>query len=90
MGRGDFENEIHGFIISISLTSHIRIITLGLYCEIENKEEVTMNKRLLYLFSGMVMALVLFASPRGWAQPKTEIKGPIITRAFAVDKGNYG
>ncbi len=45
---------------------------------------------MLLLVSGMVMALVLFANPRGWAQPKPEIKGPIITRAFAVDKGNYG
>jgi len=49
-----------------------------------------MNKRLLYLLSGVVMALVLFGSPRGWAQPKPEIKGPIIAHAFAVDKGNYG
>ena len=49
-----------------------------------------MNKRLLYLISAMVVALVLSASPRVWAQPKPEIKRPIITRAFAVERGNYG
>ena len=49
-----------------------------------------MNKKMLFLLSGMVMALVLLISPRGWAQPKPEIRGPIITRAFAVEKGNYG
>ena len=49
-----------------------------------------MNRRLLYLISAMVVALVLSASPRVWAQPKPEIKRPIITRAFAVERGNYG
>ena len=49
-----------------------------------------MNKRLVYLLSGMAWGLVLLASPLGWAQPRPETKGPIITRAFAVDKGNYG
>ena len=49
-----------------------------------------MNKRSLYLLSAVVMALVLLASLRGWAQPKPETKGPIITHAFAVDKGSYG
>ena len=49
-----------------------------------------MNKRSLYMLSGVVMVMVLFASPRGWAQPKPELKGPIITHAFAVDKGSYG
>jgi hypothetical protein len=49
-----------------------------------------MNKRLVYLLSGMAWGLVLLASPPGWAQPRPEIKGPIITHAFAVDKGNYG
>ncbi|MCJ7786121.1 MAG: hypothetical protein MUP41_19490 [Desulfobacterales bacterium] len=49
-----------------------------------------MNKRSLFMLSGVVMVMVLFASPRGWAQPKPELKGPIITHAFAVDKGSYG
>jgi hypothetical protein len=48
------------------------------------------NRRLIYLLSGMMMAFLLLASPRGWAQPKPEIKRPIITHAFAVDKGIYG
>ena len=49
-----------------------------------------MNRKLTFLISGMVIGLVLFISPRGGAQPKPEIKKPIITRAFAVDKGIYG
>ena len=49
-----------------------------------------MNKRLLYILSGVAWGLVLLASPPGWAQPRSEIKGPIITHSFAVDKGNYG
>lgn len=49
-----------------------------------------MNRRILYLLSGIVIVLFLFANSRGWAQPKPEIKKPIITRAFAVDKGIYG
>jgi len=48
------------------------------------------NKGLIYLLSGMVMASVLVASPRGWTQPRAETKRPIITHAFAVDNGNYG
>ena len=49
-----------------------------------------MKRRLLYLLSGLMMALVFVASPPVGAQPKTEAKKPIITRAFAVDKGIYG
>jgi len=48
------------------------------------------NKRFPYWLSGVVMALVLFTSPGAWTQPKPEIRGPIITHAFAVDKGSYG
>jgi hypothetical protein len=54
------------------------------------QEEQIMNKRLPQLLLGVVMVLVLFASPRGWAQPKLEIKKPIITHAFAVERGYYG
>lgn len=48
------------------------------------------NKRLVSLLSGMAMAFVLVAGPPGWSQSRAEAKGPIITRAFAVDKGIYG
>lgn len=50
------------------------------------------RKRLIPWLSGigMVMALVLVANPPGWSQSRAETKRPIITRAFAVDKGNYG
>jgi hypothetical protein len=72
------------------LTSHTSIITLNVYNQIQSKEEVMMNKKMVFLTSAMIMALVLSASPRVWAQPKPEIKRPIITRAFAVERGNYG
>jgi hypothetical protein len=49
-----------------------------------------MNKKFLYLLSMMAVVLVLFATRLAWAQPTPEIKKPIITRAFAVDKGSYG
>jgi hypothetical protein len=49
-----------------------------------------MAKKLIYLISGTVMALSLFISTHGWAQPKPETKGPIITHAFAVERGSYG
>jgi hypothetical protein len=54
------------------------------------KEEQTMNRRWIYWLSGVVMVLVLFSNPQGWTQPKQETEGPIITQAFAVDKGYYG
>ena len=49
-----------------------------------------MNKKWTYFLSGVLTALTLFSAPRGWAQPKAEKKGPIITHAFAVEKGIYG
>jgi hypothetical protein len=44
----------------------------------------------LFLLLGLISAMVLFTTPRGWTQPKPEVKGPIITHVFAVDKGYYG
>jgi hypothetical protein len=29
-------------------------------------------------------------APQGWAQPKSEVKGPTIIHAFAIDKQYYG
>jgi hypothetical protein len=36
------------------------------------------------------MVFALLPSPKGWARPKAETKGPIITHAFAVERGKYG
>jgi hypothetical protein len=45
--------------------------------------------KLSLLFS-LILGMILFAVPHGYSQPKPEAKGPIITHAFAVDKGSYG
>ena len=48
------------------------------------------NRRLIY-FVGLLFALSFLIPPSGWTQPKPETKGPIITHAFALDKGGaYG
>jgi hypothetical protein len=43
----------------------------------------------LFLRFGLILALTLFIAPR-WTQAKQEKKGPIITHAYAVEKGYYG
>ena len=45
--------------------------------------------KLSLLFS-LILGMILFAVSHGYSQPKPEAKGPIITYAFAVDKGKYG
>ncbi len=40
--------------------------------------------------SGLVLGLLLFTAPRGWAQAARSPEGPIITNAFTVTKGPYG
>lgn len=47
------------------------------------------TKKQIYLI-GLLLGIVLLIVPQGWAQPKPEAKGPIITNAFAVEKGYYG
>jgi hypothetical protein len=37
-----------------------------------------------------MLAITLFLLSYGWAQPKPESKGPIITQSFAVERGYYG
>jgi hypothetical protein len=37
-----------------------------------------------------VLALTFLMVFQAWSQPKTEKKAPVITNAFAVDKGRYG
>jgi len=49
-----------------------------------------MNRISIYWLFGIVMALVIFSNPQGWTQPKPETKAPVITNAFAVEKGPYG
>ncbi len=46
-------------------------------------------KRVLCLMSVMLGILLIGAS-NDWAQPKIEKKAPIITHAFAIDRGYYG
>lgn len=43
-------------------------------------------------FLVVVLAIVvnLFTLSSGWSQPQPEVKAPVITHAFAVDKGYYG
>ena len=47
------------------------------------------TKRVFWLLSIVLGIGLLGVSPNS-AQPKTEKKGPIITHAFAVEKGKYG
>jgi hypothetical protein len=49
-----------------------------------------MNKNWIYKLSGVIMVLILLSALQGWAQPRPGTKAPIITNAFAVDKGYYG
>jgi hypothetical protein len=50
---------------------------------------VRMVKKYLYL-TGLLLGVMLSMVPAGWTQPRPERKGPIITHAFAVEKGYYG
>ena len=47
------------------------------------------NSKLIYLI-GILMGVMVLTAPAGWTQPKSETRGPIITHAFAVEKGKYG
>jgi hypothetical protein len=49
-----------------------------------------MNGKRIFLLSGALTVLILLSSLRGWTQPRPVAKPPIITHAFAVEKGNYG
>ncbi len=57
-----------------------------------------MNLRKGLYFISLLLTLVLFVPYQGWSQlfpyygvkPNPEAHGPIITHAFAVDKGYYG
>jgi len=47
------------------------------------------TKRISWSLS-VVLGIVLLGMSQSWAQPKPEKRGPIITHAFAVEKGVYG
>lgn len=47
-----------------------------------------MNQNNLYLVGALLLVLLMASS--GWAQPKSETRAPVITHAFAVEKGYYG
>ena len=44
----------------------------------------------LSLLLSLILGVMIFTAPHGWAQSKPERKGPIITHAFAVERGYYG
>jgi hypothetical protein len=49
-----------------------------------------MNTKNIFISISLMLAMILFFSHEGWAQTKPEAKGPIITHAYAIDKGRYG
>lgn len=49
-----------------------------------------MNVKKFVCLFGLLLGGVLSTALAGWAQPKPETKGPIITHSFAVEKGYYG
>ena len=49
-----------------------------------------MNKKWMYWVPGVMIALVLFSGPQGWAQSQSGSNAPVITHAFTVDKIKYG
>ncbi len=57
----------------------------GLYCI--SREGLRMKK---ILFLWVLLTVVLFVVHQGWAQPKPETKAPVITHAYAIDKGRLG
>jgi hypothetical protein len=56
----------------------------------DEKGEQKMNGKRIFLLSGALTVLILLSSLRGWTQHRPVAKPPIITHAFAVEKGNYG
>ena len=49
-----------------------------------------MKRKYIYWLLSVVIASIIFSNPQVWAQPRPGTKVPIITNAFAVDKGYYG
>jgi hypothetical protein len=49
-----------------------------------------MKNMKLILFMVLVLGMVLLIAPAGWTQAKPGEKAPVITNAYAVDKGQYG
>jgi hypothetical protein len=49
-----------------------------------------MSKKWIYWVPGVMVILVLFSSPQGWAQSQSGSNAPVITHAFTVDKIKYG
>ena len=47
------------------------------------------TNRICWLLT-IVLGVLLLSVSQDWAQPKPQRKGPIITHAFAVEKGKYG
>ena len=46
-----------------------------------------MNMKKFLISFGLLLAVTLFIAHEGWTQTKPEIKAPIITNAYTIDKG---
>ena len=49
-----------------------------------------MVRKWIYCLPTMMMALVFFSNPQGWAQSQSGSNVPVITNAFVVGKVSYG
>ena len=49
-----------------------------------------MNTKNIFISISLMLAMILFFSHEGWTQPKPGTHAPIITHAYAIDKGRYG
>ena len=49
-----------------------------------------MDRKWIYWLPGVVIALVLFSGPQGWAQSQSGSNAPVITHAFTIEKIKYG
>ena len=49
-----------------------------------------MSKKWIYWVPGVMVILVLFSSPQGWAQSQSGSNAPVVTHAFTIEKIKYG
>jgi hypothetical protein len=54
------------------------------------REGIIMKIKELASLIGLLGGFLFLIAPQGWAQPKSEMKGPTIIHAFAVENGYYG
>ena len=49
-----------------------------------------MDTKKYFCLIGLLLAITLFIPSKGWTQPKSGTRVPVITHSFAVEKGIYG